>query len=243
MSADRFRPRLEEIEDRITPAVSPADILNASGVAAFYYNGTRAALEDQRFINVSTNRAPTRAVAAVIVQQSPGLVNILGEYVAQLQTEKAGAAPVFAGFFDSQIERFTTLQNLARLAGLQAQAVSDRIDVLNTSATGTGGTGTGNTSTGVTGLNGFGTSTGTVNTLPSFGGTSGTTTGGTNTGTTTTGGTNTGGTTTSGTTTGGTGGTTGGTSSGGTSTTSPTGTTTANTPTNGTTGAGGTTTS
>ena len=222
MDPYRFRPQLEEIEGRLTPAVSAEQAFVAGGTAAFFFNGTHAALVDQRFIAVSSNRAGTQSLAATIVAQSPVLADTLGQYVAELRTAQAAADPRFAGAFNPQIERFTTLANLARLSGIQAQAVSDRIDVLNTQGT-TGSTGT--TSTGVTGLNGLGTGTATNNTLPANTGSTntGTTTPGTTTGTT---GAGTGsGTGATGTTPGTTTGSTPGTTTGGSNSTTPIGTT------------------
>ncbi|MBX9584201.1 MAG: hypothetical protein K2X87_28210 [Gemmataceae bacterium] len=243
----RFVPRLEEIEGRLTPAanLTPEQVFGAAGLAELYFNGTRAALDNPAYFNLSTTRAPTQALAATIVAQAPTLADILNSYAVQLGNERA-ADPARADFLDPFIERYTTLAARATQSAAQAQVVSGRIDALNAAdaARGrtAGGTSTGGTTTGGTtgtGTNGLGglfpngtTGTGTVGTGTTGTGIPGTGTTGTGAGTTGTG-TATGGTSGTGTTTGGTSGI--GTTTGTTGTTTgTTGTTTDTTATPGT---------
>lgn len=220
----RFRPRLEEMETRETPAsgFSPQQILQAEYLANLFYDGTHAALADQSFIRQAANQAGTQAMAGVIVQQAPVFQNMLGAYVAELQQNQAAGGPQYYEWWQEQIDRFMAAENHARLAVPQAQQVSALITQFQAQSggAGTNGTGNGTTSIGNFGTN-PGTNTGTVNTPTTPTG-SGTGTTGSGTGTTsggvpnTTGSNGTGTTSTQGTGTG-TGTTTG---------TDPTGTTT-----------------
>lgn len=222
----RFRPQLEEIEGRLTPAaLTPEQVFAAASLADFYYTGTHAALADTSFIRQQANRAPTQALAAVIINQSQSLADTLGQYVTQLRNELA-AAPAYADFFNQGIDHFMAMANEARLAGVQAQQVSTAINGFNaaSAAQANSTANTNGTLTNANGLNTTGLNTTTLNgnnlpnssvvgNTPNLGNINngGTTTNGTTTNGTTTGGTTTGGTTTSGTdsttgnTTGGTG--------------------------------------
>jgi hypothetical protein len=230
---------LHLLEARENPAtgLTPDMVHAAEGLAEFFYTGTQAALLDQSFIQQAANRAPTQAVAGIIVQQAVALEDVLSRYVVELQEEKAAAAPVYAGWYDGLIVHFAGEADHARLAGSQAQFVSGLIDQFNAAdaaraaaASQTTGTGTTTTGVGTAGLGTVGTTgTGTVGTTGTSGATTGTTgTTGTTTGTT---GTTTGTTDTSGSsgtgTTGSTTGTPSGVDTGAGSTTgsSPTGTT------------------
>jgi hypothetical protein len=183
----RFRPRLEEMETRETPAsgFSPQQILQAEYLANLFYSGTHAALVDQSFIRQPANQAGTQATAGVIVLQAPVFENMLGTYVAELQQDQAAGGPQYNEWWQEQIDRFMAAENHARLAVSQAQQVSALITQFQTQSSGSGtngtGTGTGTTSIGNLGTN-PGTSTGTVNT-PTTPGTGTTTGAGTGTGT------------------------------------------------------------
>src|SRR4051794_3930783 len=100
----RFRPQLEMIEDRVTPAaLTPEQVWGAASLADFYYKGTQAALEDTSFIRQQVNRAPTQAMASYIINQTPSLVDTLGQFVTQLRSNLA-AAPQYAEFFNQAID-------------------------------------------------------------------------------------------------------------------------------------------
>lgn len=224
----RFIPRLEVCEERETPAaLTPEMVFNAEALANFYFEGTRGALMDQTFIARTANRAPTQAVAATIIAQTPALTQVLNDYVAELRTEAAAAGPAYADWFNNLIERFSTAATHAQLGATQAQAVSNRINQMNASDAASGangggtGTGTGTNNGGVTQIPGIGTSNGTPTGIGA-GGNQGSTTGtgsGTNPGTIPTSPST---TPTSGGTTGTTPGTTSGTTPGTTTTQSAT---------------------
>jgi hypothetical protein len=211
----RFVPRLEEIETRDTPSVSPADVFSAAAGVEYIAAGLQRYTDRPEVVQSSTTQTHSQAQLTTFASMSDGYVAILDEFLSGLQGQAAGGADVGGLIAQTQAQ-----EDQARADGEFARDLLSYIAVYpapkaNTAVIGADGasvtvfgpagtpiTESASTGTTTTQLPGSTTTTGGVNLGNLLGGT-GTNTATTGTGTTSsTTGTDTTGTNTSGTNTG-----------------------------------------
>lgn len=130
MTQTRFRPQVNRLEDRTTPAASPAELYAHLAAVQTDLAFMTALNQHPEYLVNGTYQVYTAGMLTAVVQRQQAVAADLGEFVAALQAN-AAADPTLAPTLNPAIQQFGTAQfqalTVATVAQLDLQYLYDAL--------------------------------------------------------------------------------------------------------------------